>query len=136
MPEPVAVHVKDCEFHEEGHSVLLLPTISLDGGIAAEQDLYAAKGDDQVLIRKWMATFLRYGAIGWDLCVDGEPTPFSVDALLADYAIARPVAEKASELYSAAVMAPFLPASPTRSPTGRTPATTSRRQRRNPSPSA
>lgn len=135
MPDTVAVHVKDCEFHEEGHSVLLLPTISLDGGIAAEQDLFASNGDDQLLIRKWMATFVRYGAVGWDLCRDGKSIPFSLDTLLADYAIARPVAEKASDLYSPAVMAPFLPASDKPSPTGPTPATTSPRRRRSPSPS-
>lgn len=136
MSTPIPVHVKDCPHHEEGHSVLLLPTISLDGGIAAEQDLYSAAGDDKLLTRLWLTTFLRYGAVGWDLCLDGEPIPFDVDVLLADYALARPVAEKAAELYAAAVTAPFLPKPATRSPTGRTRATTSRRSRPTPLPSA
>lgn len=132
----VSVHIRDCEHHEEGHSVLLLPTLSLDGGVAAEQDLVTAAGDANLLTRLWLKTFIRYGAVGWDMCEAGTSIPFDLDALIADYAIARPVAEKASDLYSATVLAPFQQASAKPSANGRTRGTTSRRQRPTPSPSA
>ena len=131
----VSVHVRDCDIHEEGHSVSLLPTISLEGGIAAEQDLYAAQGNEAEITKRWLMTFVRYGAVDWDLCDNGEPMPFDLEALLADYSLARPVADKASELYAAAVLAPFQTKPEARSPTGRTRATTSRRRRRTPTPS-
>ena len=127
--ETLAVKVKDCPEHEEGHSVFLAPTLSMEGGITAEQDLFAAVGDERLLTRLWMKTFVTYGATGWDLHdEDGNELPFSVEVLLADWALARPVAEKASELYADSVMNPFLKKPAGRSPTGRTRGTTSRRR--------
>lgn len=118
------VRVRDCAcpespHAEEGDGVYLLPTLSAEGGIAAEQDMSTAAGDADKLTRLWLITFVRYGVAG------ANYEPFTVDDLLADWALARPVALRAGELYQASVIAPFQTEPPKRSRTGRTPATTS-----------
>jgi hypothetical protein len=127
---PEKVRVRDCACpgtpHEEGDFVLLAPTLSAEGGIAAEQDMSETR-DTDALTRKWLLTFLRYGAIGWNFTDEDGDIPFDIDVLMADWALARPVAIRAGELYQASVISPFLPAPAKRSPTGRTRATTSRR---------
>ena len=133
MSDVLAVKVRDCsiEGHEEGHSVFLAPTLSLEGGITAEQNIVEAQGDQSKLIRLWLRTFVTYGAVGWDLHdEEGTPLPFSVEAVLADWAIARPVADRASDLYGDSVMAPFQNQPAGRSPTGPKRPTTSRRRSR------
>ena len=133
------VRVRDCAcpdspHAEEGDGVLLSTTLPAEGGIAAEQLVSEVK-DYNLLTQKWLVTFVRYGAQGWNLQDDDGPVPFDVEDLLADWALARPVAIRAGELYQASVMAPFLstPAKPSRN--GRTRATTSPRRSRTPTPS-
>lgn len=132
------VRVRDCACpgtpHEEGDFVYLAPTLSAEGGIAAEQDMTSTRDSDE-LTRKWLITFVRFGARGWNLVDEDGDVPFDVDDLLADWAIARPVALRAGELYQAAVIAPFQQQPAKRSPTGRTRATTSARRSPTPSPS-
>jgi hypothetical protein len=132
---PEKVRVRDCACpgtpHEEGDFVLLAPTLSAEGGIAAEQDM-AENRDTDVLTRKWLLTFLRHGAIGWNFQDESGDIPFDIDVLMADWALARPVAIRAGELYQASVISPFLPTPAKRSPTGRTRATTSRRRSQTP----
>jgi hypothetical protein len=124
------VRVRDCAcpgtpHAEEGDAVFLLPTLPAEGGIAAEQDMNATRDTDE-LTRRWLITFTRYGATGWTLTdEDGDAVPFDVDTLLADWALARPVAIRAGELYQASVITPFLPKPAKPSRTGRTRATTS-----------
>ena len=146
MAEPVPVKVRECAcpghpHNGEGDVVLLAATISLDGGLAAEQDLVAVNAEHPTdvpariaaVTRRWASTFIRYGATGWNLLDDeGNPVPFDVDAVLSDYLIARPVADKAADLYTDAVMRPFLTKQDNRSPTGRTTNSTSRRRRSGP----
>jgi hypothetical protein len=121
MPE--FVRVRDCSCpdtpHEEGDGVYLSDTLSAEGGIVAEQEMVKARGDADELTRRWLLTFVRYGVTG------ANYDPFSIDDLLADWALARPVATRAGELYQASVIAPFLPAPATPSRNGRTRATTS-----------
>lgn len=135
------------------------PTLSLQGGLAAEKDNATAlvetlanagkppKGgwndanSEPLAIdmasrmrQKLMVTYVRYGAIGWNWeDVDG-PVPFDVDAIIDDYAIARPVAEKCDELYGETVTRPLLTRLAQRSPTGpmdhRTSRTSSTQKRR------
>lgn len=133
------VRVRDCAcpetpHAEEGDGVFLASTLPAEGGIVAEQQMGESR-DVEDLTRKWLITFVRYGATGWNFIDENGPTPFSVDDLLADWALARPVALRAGELYQAAVAAPFVqkPAKP--SPTGRTRATTSRARSQTPSSS-
>ena len=135
MPDLIPVRVRDCACpdtpHAEGDEVYLLPTLPMEGGLAAEQDLFAAAGDSNLLTRLWLRTFVTHGAVGWNLTdADGKPVPFEVEAITADWALARPVANRASELYADTVMAPFLKEQAARSPTGPTAATTSRPTRR------
>lgn len=147
----VEVRVGDCacpDTPHEGDVVYLLPKLGLEGGTAAEFDLLFSREIEDaarstlVLLARWTVTFVRYGAVGWNrvrLDERGrpEPEPFDVEALIADYAAARLIAERANELYSEAVMRPLFEAarasepSPNRaqrrSRTGRTGGSTSRR---------
>lgn len=132
------VRVRDCACpdtpHEEGDGVLISTTLSAEGGIVAEQ-LVSQVTDTDLLTQKWLVAFIRYGAVGWNIQNEDGPVPFDVEDLLADWALARPVALRAGELYQAAVMAPLqtAPAKPSRN--GRTRGTTSRRPSPTPLPS-
>ena len=132
----IPVRVRDCAcpdtpHADEGDLVYLAPTLPMSGGILAEQQMFDAKGDGPMLTRLWLETFVRHGAVEWNLLDEaGDPVPFDVDVILADWSLARLVANQASELYADAVMAPFLTKPGARSPTGPTGPTTSRRQRR------
>lgn len=136
MPELVPVRVRDCACphapHPEGDVVLLRPTLSLRGGIAAQQDIRNSIGPDglvdaEALVPRWMETFVRHGAAGWNLLDEaGAPVPFDIEALLADFALAGPVADAADDRYGEAVLRPLGLASATTSQRGPTAASTSR----------
>lgn len=143
MAERITVPVKPPAPYE-GSEVYLLPSLSLEGGAAAELDLMQSQEitdrerATRWLLARWTATYVRYGAVGWDwtrLNEDGrpEPVPFDVEELLSDYRVSKEVANKANELYSEAVMGPLLEAAQPpnraqrRSRTGRTASSTSRR---------
>jgi hypothetical protein len=121
--------------HHPDHAIYVASTISLEGGIEAEKAMVevvlTGEGDDgaktRALSYAWAPIFARHAAKDWDLCDEqGNPTPFDVEALLADYSLARLVAEKANELgYGTAVLAPFQELQARPSPTGPTTATTS-----------
>lgn len=138
MRSTLFVRVRDCACpgspHEEGDGVFLSSTLSAEGGIAAEQQMGEIRDVDQ-LTQKWLVTFVRYGAQGWNFLDEDGPVPFDVEDLLADWGLARPVALRAAELYQEAVSAPFQTAPARPSANGRTRATTSRRRSRTPSPS-
>lgn len=144
-----AVRVRDCPtglHNGEGDWVLLAPHLSLEGGFQAEDDLVSVTADfpipegsspeagkvieqrrNTALQRRWAITFIRHGAVDWNLHDEaGDDIPFDVETLLSDYEIARPVADAAADKYSDTVLAPFLMRLAARSPTGRTGATTSR----------
>lgn len=126
MAEPVPVRVRDCTcpgqpHGEEGDVVFLAAKPSLECGLAAEGDMIQAATDGKLLTRLWQITYLRHGTVGWNfLDARGKPVPFDVEALLADYEIARPVAEKADDLYGEAVMRPLLTRLQTTLPAGQT----------------
>lgn len=146
----VFVRVRDCTcpgtpHKDEGDGVYLRPTIGLDGGLDAEaallesNDLFPLpEGSSKVVIDsigtkralyvrpRWFRTFIVHGAVDWNLWDADGPTPFDLDAVLADYAMARPVAEKANDLYQEAVLAPLVQAPPKSSSNGRTARATSR----------
>ncbi len=94
-----------------------------------------AAGNGQFLAQLWQVIYVRHGAVGWNfLDGRGKPLPFDVDAILADYAIAQPVAEKADELYGEAVMAPLVRRLQAISPVGPTDGSTSPRLQSIPTP--
>lgn len=124
--------------------VYVAPTLSLSGGLAAEHDnsmalaetlLHAGKAppggwnDDnseplaldmaERMRTKLLVTYVRYGATGWNFEDEQGPIPFDVEAVLADYGIARAVAEKCDELYGETVTRPLLDRLGTRSQRGR-----------------
>lgn len=147
MTALVPVRVRDCTApqtpHPEGHNVFVAPTISLEGGIEAERAMLDIAGKDfpndamriRALTYAWAPIFVRHGAQDWDFCDEnGDPIPFDVDTLMADYSLARLVADKCGDLgYGTAVMAPFQTTPEKPSVTGPTRATTSRRPRQTPS---
>lgn len=114
MSEPVAVRVRACAcpdtpHGEEGDLVYLLPKPSLACGLEAQGNIGQAMGSGTVLARLWRVTFVRHGAIGWNLTdARGKAVPFDVEALLADFTIASVVAEQADELYGKAITSPLL----------------------------
>ena len=134
------VRVRDCPtglHNGEGDWVALAPRLSLEGGLAAEQDLRdvaTIQGDQarsDAIQRRWVVTFVTHGAKAWNFHDENnEDLPFNIQDLLDDYSLGRPVADKAADLYSDAVLRPFLERLATRSPTGRTGATTSKARRR------
>lgn len=146
------VRVRDCACPgtphvEEGDAVFLHPKLSATGGMAAELVITGWMADqarqgkrsadlDGEVTRELLLLFVRHEAVGWNLVdAEGDPIPFDVDDLLADWALARPVTIRAGDLYSKTVIAPFQRTPAERSPTGQMPATTSRTRKRTPSPS-
>ncbi len=134
MEDLVAVRVRECPdgSHPDGDTVWILLKLILEGGIAARQDVDAARtsseGFDVFLIRRWMVTFCRFGAVSWNLHdTDGEEWPFDVERLLQDHDLAYPVADKADDLYRESVMRPLLETVRQTSPRGRAADSTSRR---------
>lgn len=67
--------------------------------------------------------YLRHQVSGWS-CTE----PFSPDALLADWTVALPIAERCDELYSEVVMRPLVKAAESYSRSGPTAASTSPRK--------
>jgi hypothetical protein len=156
--ELVTVRVRDCACpdtpHEDGDVVYLLPTLSLEGGAAAEMERQViTDGFSEVtdaektrltmrMLARLTDVYVRYGAVGWNwLQLDAkgkpEPVPFDVEVLLRSYALAKAVAGEASELYSEDVLGPLLAAAAEaakpnrqqrRSRTGRTTGSTSARR--------
>lgn len=145
----IEVRVRDCACpdtpHPDGDCVYLRPTLSMEGGVAAEYDLIltADIADEQrrvfAYLAKLTATFVRYGVADWNFMrhdAQGrlEPLPFDVETLVSDYALARLIGAKANELYSEAVLDPLLEAARAATPptkpsrTGRTGSSTSRRK--------
>lgn len=122
----VPVRVRACACpdspHPDGDIVYLLPSLSLEGGAAAEFDLMQTQDvlDEQrrtyALLARWTATFVRYGAVAWNWLDDTGPVPFDAETLVADYRVSRLVAGKANELYSEAVTAPLLEAAEAANP--------------------
>lgn len=130
MREPIAVRVRDCACpntpHEEGDVIYVAPTLSLAGGLEAREDIRAALGNGKMLAERWLVTFVRHGAIAWNfLDADGDPLPFDVDDILADFELAEPVAEKCDELYGELVTRPLVESIRKISQRGRTGASTS-----------
>ncbi len=139
---PVTVPIGPCGCpgtpHEQDE-VYLRPTISLDGGMAAQAAIMRHGADAEALAKAWTPLFLRDGVTGWNLVdADGNPEPLDLDGLLTDFDAVRPVADKAAELYADSVLRPLLAASKQTSPDGRgarstSAPRTSTRSRRKPS---
>lgn len=134
MMDRIAVRARDCACpgtpHEEGDVVFLLAKLSFVGGLAAQADIVSAAGDHAALAQRWLVTYVRHGAVGWNLTDEaGDPVPFDVETILADYGFALPVAEKADELYSASIIDPLTARLNDISRNGRTDASTSPRVR-------
>lgn len=156
MNERIDVRVRDCACpgtpHPDGDVVYLLPSLSLEGGAAAEmeRDLVIDGYNDVTeaerirltlrMLARLTDVYVRYGAVAWNferLNEQGrnEPEPFDVEVLLRSYSLSQRVAAKASELYSEDVIGPLLKAAAAagqppnrqqrRSRTGRTGSSTS-----------
>ena len=138
MAEPV--RVRDCAcpgqpHGEEGDIIFLLPRPSLACGLAAQAALVEAAGNGSFLAQLWQVIYVRHGAVAWNLLDErGKPVPFDVEAILADYALGQPVAERADELYGPAVMAPLVARLQVISDTGPMDASTSPRLQSIPTP--
>lgn len=129
------VRVRDCAcpgtpHAEEGDGVFLRSTLSAVGGMQGEQMLAKGFADQEDLVVRLLPVFVRTEATGANFM-----DPFDVEALLADWRLARPVILRAGDLYLEAVVAPLVPTPSRASRTGRTRATTSARREQTPTPS-
>lgn len=154
MTDRIPVRVRACACpdtpHPDGDVVYILPTISLEGGMAAEAELAAviaavplpagageaerarvAAERTRRLRPRWFRAFIEHGAVGWNLVGEGgAPVPFDAAAVVADYSLGRVVAEACDARYSDAVLAPFQAPPGEHSPTGPTAGGTSRPPKR------
>lgn len=134
----IEVRVRDCDCpgapHGEGDVVYVAPTPSLQLGLEAQRDIRESLGNGSMLAERWLVTFVRYGAIGWNFEDEDGAMPFDVDVLLADFTLATPVAEKCDELYGEAVTRPLLHRLRTISQRGPTAGSTSRTTGSTPKP--
>ena len=124
--------------HPDGDIVYMRPTVSLDLGLAAEHDSATALAEaiaegvsqaggappkagwteaqqqsmaadmSERLRRKWLKTYILFGAAGWNLVNEAGPVPFDVQSILDDWNLAQPVAEKGDELYGETINRPLL----------------------------
>lgn len=142
MTDTIPVRVRECPdgSHPDGDVVYLRPTLGLTGGIVAQQDFVACRRpgpkdkhgndtweiDGAALTPRWMETFVRYGATGWNLHDAAGPWPWDIERLLGDFDLAFPVADRADDEYREAVLRPLGLARPATSPPGPTAGSTSR----------
>ena len=116
--ELVPVRARDCEcpgapHGEDGDIVYILPKPSLDLGLAWQLDM-SESADASGAVKaaevkpRWYRPYARHGAVGWNLLdADGAPVPFDIGALLADFSLAYPAADKADDLYAEALVRPL-----------------------------
>lgn len=119
--------------HAGGDEVYLLPRLTFDGGAAGEAAIMAslAAGDSTGDIERGLGkVYIRYQVAGWNLVDDaGKVVPNATERLLADWTLARPVAEAADGLYSKVLLAPLVASVSTSSQGGPTAPSTSPRTR-------
>ena len=112
--------------HPDGDSVSLLSKLPLPGGIEARRkiaELSEGAGKDEV-IGLLMDVYLRHGIAAWTLHDDdGKPLALTRDTLRArildELDTALPIANKADDLYSPAVVTPLVKAAAKSSPASR-----------------
>src|SRR5262245_15067463 len=124
---------------EEGDGVYLPQHLSLAVGMTAEQQLLevmdrfpladsasprmqeeVARQRTMAVRPQWYETFARGCVVGWNLWDADGPIAFDVEAMMADYTIARMAADAASDKFGDQVLAPFLTPLPSHSGNGRT----------------
>lgn len=129
--ELVPVRVSECRCdgtpHPDGDEIYLLPKLTYEGGSAATAALgkVTAVGDIDRLLG---LAYLRHQAVGWNVVEDGKAVPFDLEAILADWTVAKPIAEKADELYSETFLGPLVRAAAASSRSGPTAGLTSARK--------
>jgi hypothetical protein len=98
----------------------LAPTLGLRYGLQAETLISDFNGSKAQLVGELMETYVLGGVKAWTFVdSDGKPLPVTESnvrsVLLSDLTLARPVADKADDLYSDVVLEPFRPRSSKRS---------------------
>jgi hypothetical protein len=126
---PVELECRCPDTPHEKDTVYLYPQLTVEGGLAGEQ--YWAEittggvPNAEAMIGHLGRLFLHHGIASWTFVgADGEPLPASMRNIVRfaqNWSAAKPVAEKANELYSEALLAPLvasLSKSSRRGPTG------------------
>lgn len=109
----IRCHLKQCPGtpHPED-LVYLTPRLTLEGGISATNLIAAAGGDASRIVPALMASWVRYGVVGWTFVdetgADIPVTPANIDEQLGGFSEASiAVAEAADALYSEALLRPL-----------------------------
>ncbi len=113
MSEPVPVSVP-CEEHPDGDTVYLRPTLGLAAGVEVQAAILdMGKGITPNQVQGIIAElYVRHGVTDWTLHDDAGNrlalTPTTLQArLLDDFSMAKPLADRADELYGKAVVVPL-----------------------------
>lgn len=131
--EEVPVELERCHCDGAPHdhdTVWLRAELSPDGGIAAMHVVESGAPDSAVMEGLVGRVFLQHGITRWSFVnADGQPipcNPWSISRL--DWEIAKPIAEKANDLYAEKLLAPLLARLKKSSRSGRTADSTSPRR--------
>lgn len=136
-PGDIPVPLGECRCpgtpHAGGDVAWLLPRLSFEGGAAADHavlsfDFAERPGRNREFEVALGVAYLKHQVRGWNLVdEEGKQRPYDAAELLSDWFRARPVAEKADELYSEGLLAPLVEAASRSSADGPTAPSTSRR---------
>ena len=129
IPVPVGACRCPGSPHEDGDTVFLYPTIGLHGGVKAQQAILN-RSDPAALTADLTVIYVQEGIAAWTFTDDKEKavpvTPENIESLvLRDFTYATPIADKADQLYTEAVLSPLRVAASKSSPRGPTNGSTS-----------
>jgi hypothetical protein len=94
---------------DDGDIVTLRPVLGFVAGAEALRKIIESGGDVNRIAELVGPVYVRHGVTGWNVIAeDGSAAPLDVDAILDDYSWAYPIAEKADDLYSGAILDPLL----------------------------
>jgi hypothetical protein len=136
----VSVRFRDCtcpgsphdgrDGADDGDVVYMRPVLGFAAGAEALRKMGESDGDVNRIAELVGPTYIREGVTGWNVIAeDGGAAPLDVDSILDNFGWAYPIADKADDLYSAAVLAPLLQRMSAPSGNGQTGASTHRTRR-------
>ena len=115
----VAVRFRDCmcpgtphdgrDGADDGDYVYMRPVLGFAAGAEALRKMGESDGDVARIAELVGPTYIREGVVGWNLIAeDGGAAPLDIGSILDNFGWAYPIADKADDLYSQAVLAPLL----------------------------
>lgn len=88
--------------------VYLRPVLGFRAGAEALRKMGESGGDVNLIAELVGPTYIREGVTGWNVEDENGPVPLDIEAILGNYTWAYPIADRADDIYSEAVLAPLL----------------------------